>query len=192
MGIANRRPNLLAIEALAIRPRDRVLELGFGPGHALRTMARLAPFGTIYGVDQSATMLAQAGRRNRDAIRSGRVQLYQGRFDALPLPNAAVEKILAVNVIYFWDDVPRVLGEVRRVLGTGGTIAIYATEAAALRRFKVAGPDTHRLFTASELAAVLRDGLGAQDEIAVTRVAATLGIPAMIATVRKHGPTDLG
>jgi hypothetical protein len=45
MAIANDEPNRLAINALELQPTDRVLELGFGPGWGLRTIAAHVPMG---------------------------------------------------------------------------------------------------------------------------------------------------
>ncbi len=186
MRIANGRPNALAIAALKIEPADDILELGFGPGHAIATMAALAPFGTIHGIDQSAAMLGQARERNFGAIRAGHVFLRHGRFEELPLPDASVDKILAVNVIYFWDDAPAVVREVRRVLRPGGLVSVYATDSWAMRRWKFASAATHRLFDAEEIAALLRQGGFDRDDIEVTKIGAGFGVPGLIATVRKH------
>lgn len=186
MRIANRRPNALAINALEIGPRDDILELGFGPGQAIERMVAQAPFGRIYGVDRSAVMLDQARKRNADAIRSGRVYLKQCEFDRIPLSDASVDKILAVNVIYFWNDVAKVLQEVRRVLRPGGLLSIYATDASAMRHWKFAGPDTHRLFDADELIAALRHSGFVHDKIDVVKIRAAPGVPGLIARIEKH------
>ena len=186
MRFANRRPNALAIEALEIERTDIILELGFGPGHAIETLATKASGGRIYGVDQSPVMFEQAQARNRAAIRSCRIVLHQCSFDELPLGDASVDKILAVNVIYFWTNAGAVLMEARRVLRPEGVMAIYATDAATMRHWKFAGPDTHQLFTAGELEAFLRCGGFGQDEIEVKRVRAGPGISGLIATVRKR------
>ena len=58
MGPANRDSNRLASEALKIAPNDTILELGFGSGRALKTLAALAPDGCVLGIDHSAAMLA--------------------------------------------------------------------------------------------------------------------------------------
>lgn len=158
MRIANRRANDAAIEALDVHAEDDILELGFGPGAAIHRLVTLAPLGRIYGIDASAPMVRLAGRRNRTAVREGRVELRQASFDDLPLPDAAVSKILAVNVVYFWEDPQRILAEVRRVLRPGGKLAVYATDAAVMRRWKFAGPDTHHTFDRSALAALLESG----------------------------------
>jgi SAM-dependent methyltransferase len=186
MLLANRRPNALAIEALEIEANDIILELGFGPGHAIKTMAAMAAGGRIHGVDRSSVMFAQAVARNRTAIRSGRVLLHQCSFDELPLRDASIDKILAVNVIYFWTNAGPILREARRVLRPGGIMTIYATDAATMRHWKFAGPDTHQLFAADELNAFLRDGGFDRDELEVRRVHAGPGVSGLIAIVRKR------
>ncbi|MFZ0693040.1 MAG: class I SAM-dependent methyltransferase [Alphaproteobacteria bacterium] len=186
MRLANRRPNALAIHALEIAPQDEILELGFGPGQAIERMVALAPCGRIYGVDRSAVMLDQARSRNAEAIRSGRVFLKQSDFDQIPLPGASVDKILAVNVIYFWADVAKVVQEVRRVLRPGGLLSIYATDASVMRHWKFAGPETHRLFNGYELAAALRHAGFVRDKIDVIKIRAAPGVPGLIARIKKH------
>lgn len=84
MALVNDEPNLLAIDALDLGPRDSVLELGFGPGWSLRTIAERARGARVYGVDQSARMLEQAKRMNEAAVSSGRMVLVQGSFSPLP------------------------------------------------------------------------------------------------------------
>ena len=49
MSVVNKQPNHLAIRALSLQPRDTVLELGFGPGGAIKSMAALVPQGLVLG-----------------------------------------------------------------------------------------------------------------------------------------------
>jgi len=185
MAFANRGPNRAAIAALDLRPAENVLELGFGSGTAIPVLAAQAWEGRIYGIDNSKVMLKLACRRNRALLRSGRVELKLGSFERLPLPDAAVDKILAVNVVYFWDDARSVLEELRRVLRPRGRVAIYATDAAAMRSWKCAGPETHRLFDRRSLAELLANGGFAQDGIAVREVRAAFTVPGLIATAER-------
>ncbi|KAB7739978.1 methyltransferase domain-containing protein [Parvibaculum sedimenti] len=182
MRFVNETPNRLAIDALHIGSTDTVLELGFGPGHAIK-LAAARTSGLVYGVDQSRVMLEQARRRNRTAIREGRVVLHQGRFDLLPVGDASVDKILAVNVIYFWRDVQAIAKEVRRVLRPDGRVSIYATDASTMQKWKFASEDTHRLFAAADLSSTLREGGFDEDEIAVNEVRLTGGIQGLLATI---------
>ena len=185
MKVANRRPIRAAIEALEIRPADAILELGFGPGDGIKRLAALAPSGKIRGIDKSPLMLALARKRNRREIRSGHVILQQASFENLPLPDACVDKILAVNVVYFWDDARPVLAEARRVLRPGGLVSIYATDASAMRSWKFAGPETHRIFDRRALAELLQDGGFDTDQIHVAEVRTVLNVHGLIATARK-------
>ncbi|MBI1212860.1 MAG: methyltransferase domain-containing protein [Alphaproteobacteria bacterium] len=183
MSVINRRPNALAIEALDIQPSDDVLELGCGPGAALAVVAKQTR-GRIYGIDQSRVMLAQSARRNRKLLSEGRLSLECCHFDALPLGNASVDKVLAVNVIYFWRDMNAVLLEIGRVLRPGGALSIYATDASAMRHWKFASTSTHRLFDAAALTAALKEGPFDGDTIAVHAVT-VMGLPGLVAVVKQ-------
>ena len=66
------------VELLEIAPRDRVLEVGFGPGLAVEKVAARLDEGRVVGVDHSDLMRRQATRRNRAAIAAGRVELHVG------------------------------------------------------------------------------------------------------------------
>lgn len=183
MRVINRAPNRLAVEALEVGPHDRVLELGCGPGEALAAIARLAPQGTLQGVDLSDVMLRQAARRNAAAIAQRRVTLHRASFEALPLADASIDRVLAVNVVYFWYDPHAVLTEIRRVLAPGGRLVLYATDASAMRHWRFASAETHRLFDTESLTDCLRTGPFAGCRIAVSAVELQLGIVGLIATI---------
>jgi len=120
---SNRRRNEWAVSLLDVRPGDRVLEIGFGPGRAIAELARRS--GQVYGIDRSEVMLRQASRRNAAAIRSGKVTLRAGSVEALPF-EGPFDAILAVNTLGFWDDPRTRLDELRGRLAPGGRIAIVS------------------------------------------------------------------
>jgi ubiquinone/menaquinone biosynthesis C-methylase UbiE len=123
---SNRRRNEWAVSLLDVRRDDRVLELGFGPGLAIRELSRIAAEGYVCGIDHSELMVRWARRRNADGIRRGVVDLRLGSVDELPAFDALFDKILAVNAMLFWsesDPVAR-LAELRRLLRPGGLIAV--------------------------------------------------------------------
>ena len=74
------------ISLLEIQPTDHVPEIGFGPGHGIQQVVRLATQGRVAGVDFSESMLRQASRRNAAAITAGRVELCLGDASALLYP----------------------------------------------------------------------------------------------------------
>ncbi|BDV37046.1 class I SAM-dependent methyltransferase [Methylocystis bryophila] len=182
----NRAPNREAIAALAIAPADVIVEIGYGPGCAIEALAASAPRGRVYGMDPSPAMLASASRRNREAVASGRVNLSQGDICDLRLAPESVDKILAVNVVYFLDEDGGELKEARRLLKPGGRIALYATDQSVMRRWKFAGPETHRLYGREELfELLLRAGFDPGD-IAIRQVDVAFGVTGLVATATKQ------
>lgn len=123
---SNRQRNRWVVSLLDVRPSDRVLEIGFGPGVAIAALVR-AGADHVYGIDHSEVMLQQASRRNAAAIRAGRVTLIQAPVDQIPPAlDAPLDAILAVNSLGFWADSAERLVELRGRLAPGGRIAIAA------------------------------------------------------------------
>jgi hypothetical protein len=54
---SNRQRNVWAVGLLAVAPTDCVLEIGFGPGTAIRELSRRATQGLVCGVDHAAVMV---------------------------------------------------------------------------------------------------------------------------------------
>lgn len=121
---SNRGRNVWAVSLLDVQRHDRVLEIVFGPGIAIREISRLAVEGYVCGLDHSEEMLRQAARRNAAAIRTGQVDLRLGSVDDLPVFAEPFDKVLAVNAIMFSDRTTDRLRELRRVMRPEGRIAI--------------------------------------------------------------------
>ena len=121
---SNRRRNRWVVALLDVRPTDRVLEVGFGPGVAIAELAGFATEGHVVGIDHSAVMVRQARRRNAVAIRAGRVELHQASVAALPSFTAPFDAVLAVNTVGMWPDPVGRLVELRGLLRAGGRIAL--------------------------------------------------------------------
>jgi SAM-dependent methyltransferase len=121
---SNRRRNAWVISLLGVRPDDRVLEIGFGPGLAIRELAHLATDGYVCGIDHSELMLRRAKRLNAEGLERGVVDLRLGSVEDLPDFDELFDKILAVNATMFWREPVVRLAELRRLLRTGGLIAV--------------------------------------------------------------------
>lgn len=116
-----------AVELMAVRPTDRILEVGFGHGRTVERITALATDGCVAGVDVSSSMTNVATRRNRGAVEAGRVDLRTGDSASLPFDGAMFDKALAVHTIYFWKDPALCLRELRRVLRGGGSLVLGFT-----------------------------------------------------------------
>lgn len=152
----NEPPNDFALEALGVRPGDRVLEVGFGPGLSLAKLERQVETGWVAGIDYSAVMVQQAFRRNRDAIRGGRILLMHGDICNPPFKDNSFERILMVSVIYFLPDTTACLKALHRAQRPGGRIAIYQTSKADLIEAKFPVSAGFALFEPDELKAHLQ------------------------------------
>jgi ubiquinone/menaquinone biosynthesis C-methylase UbiE len=120
---SNRRRNAWVVSLLEVRPADRILEIGFGPGIGVARLVR-ADAGHVTGIDHSDVMLRQASRRNAAAIRAGRVTLIQASADELPPDLGPFDAVLAVNSLGFWSEAGERLAELHGRLVPGGRIAI--------------------------------------------------------------------
>ena len=121
---SNRQRNAWAVSLLDVRPDDRVLEIGFGPGLAVRELGRLATQGYVCGIDHSELMLRRAMRLNAEGLEGGVVDLRLGSVEDLPAFEEPFDKILAVNATMFWRDPVVRLKELRHLLRIGGLIAV--------------------------------------------------------------------
>lgn len=124
MALTNRDLNTWAVDQLAVRPGDCVLEIGFGPGLAVQALAKRVRGGHVDGVDVSPLMVEQAIRRNATMAKAGRVRLQAGAVSALPFEDGRFDRVLAVNNVQFWPNLADDLREVARVMRPGATLAI--------------------------------------------------------------------
>jgi uncharacterized membrane protein YdjX (TVP38/TMEM64 family) len=123
---SNRKRNVWAVGLLGVEPTDRVLEIGFGPGIAIRELSRQATHGLVCGIDHSEVMIRQATRRNADAVRAGHVDLRCGSVEHLPAFEEPFDKVLAVNNMGMWRDPGERLKELHSLMRLGGRIAIVS------------------------------------------------------------------
>ena len=143
------------ISLLEIQPTDHVLEIGFGPGHGIEQVARIAVQGRVAGVDFSETMWQQATHRNAAAIATGKVELRLSDASTLPYQDNSFHKVFATNVVYFWKDPVATLHEIRRVMKPGGRLALYVISKEDIAKFKVTQTGLYHLYTGEELAGLL-------------------------------------
>src|SRR6516225_2495565 len=104
MARMNRDAAVQIIEGFEVRPDDKVLEVGFGPGVAIQLLLHRVPAGSVAGVDCSQEMVRQAAARNAAALRNLRVDLRYGSVERMPFPDERFDKALAINSMQTWPD----------------------------------------------------------------------------------------
>src|SRR5271165_3216634 len=117
-----RGPVARAIAAAArLTAADRVVDVGCGPGTAVREAARAGASAT--GVDPSPVMLRLA-RLISSMRKATRVSWVEGSAERLPLPDGAATVVWAISSVHHWADTVRGLAEIHRVLGPGGRVLL--------------------------------------------------------------------
>jgi SAM-dependent methyltransferase len=110
------------LEALALGPDDRLLDVGCGGGLLLRDA--LASGAAVTGLDHSAEMVDLARERAPGA------EVVLGSAERLPFANGAFTALSMSIVFIFLSDPVAALSECRRVLAPGGRLAVYTTSPA--------------------------------------------------------------
>jgi SAM-dependent methyltransferase len=118
------RLNAEVLDALELRPGQRVLEVGSGTGHALREAARRVAPGRVLGVDISPLMVDLARCLNHAAVASAQVEIRSADIGVLDLRGATFDRIFSVNCIYFWRDAEAVLTKLGSALEPGGKLIL--------------------------------------------------------------------
>lgn len=142
-------PRLIA--AAGIRRGDRVLDVACGTGVLSRAVAQVVgPDGSVTGLDLDPGMLTLAARE------APAIAWHRAVAEHLPFPDAAFDAVVSQFGIMFFQDRPRALREMWRVLRPGGRMAVavwasldetpaYAAEVALVERMAgVAAADVLR------------------------------------------------
>jgi ubiquinone/menaquinone biosynthesis C-methylase UbiE len=104
----------LAIELSALAPGETALDIGCGPGVAVRRAARLGA--TAIGVDPAPVMLRAARLLTRDRA----VSFRRGTAEQLPVQDRAANAVWSIASVHHWQDLDAALREIRRALNEGG------------------------------------------------------------------------
>ena len=102
----------------------RVLDVATGTAAVAIELARAVPARTVVGVDQSPEMLA-AGRARVDAAGlADRIELREGRAEALPFADGEFDALTFTYLLRYVDDPLETMRGLARVVRPGGVIAM--------------------------------------------------------------------
>ena len=111
------------IETLALRPDDRIADIGSGSGYFTRPLARAVPRGRVFAVDVDEEMNAYLARTlAEEGITNVTVVLAEA--DDPGLPDGAIDLVFTSNTFHHLPDQTAYFRNVKRVLSHRGRVAI--------------------------------------------------------------------
>ena len=113
----------LAVDLASVSDADRVVDIGCGPGNAVRVAARRGA--SVVGVDPAPVMLRLAGAVTGD---HANITWSQGSAEELPLTTGWATVAWSLKTVHHWNDVTVGLAELRRVLASPGRLLVMERE----------------------------------------------------------------
>lgn len=118
-----------ALQLLDVREGETVLEIGFGTGFGLVEIAKsVGETGKAYGVDITPEMAKLAKERLEEQGLAKRVELCECDARKMPYESNMFDAIYMATTLELFDtlDIPKVLGEIKRVLKPNGRLAVLS------------------------------------------------------------------
>lgn len=110
---------------LAIRPDERVLEIGCGQGVAATMVCELLSTGTLTAIDRSTKMVEAATRRNASYVASGKAEFLIASLEDMNLGDRRFDLVFAVRVGLFRRDPGRAHELLRPWLAPGARVLSF-------------------------------------------------------------------
>jgi SAM-dependent methyltransferase len=175
MDFANRKPTRLAIDLLAPRAGERILDAGCGTGAALDAMLRRGATDVI-GIDPSGVMTKMAAGRLK-----ARAAVHRSSIESMSFEPASFDGALLLNVLYFCDADGSQLACVRDVLKPGGRAVAYVTHRDTMSNWAFARVGRHRLYDEGELMDIFVRAGFARETVSVQSHAITNSVIGLLA-----------
>lgn len=114
------------LRALGLRPGERVLDVGSGPGFLAAAIGEtVGPSGRVCGVDVSEPLVALAATH---CAHLPWVDFRRGGATKIPFPDSHFDVAVSTQVLEYVKDVDTALAELHRVVRPGGRVLILDTD----------------------------------------------------------------
>ncbi|HSJ22502.1 MAG TPA: class I SAM-dependent methyltransferase [Nocardioidaceae bacterium] len=110
------------VDALGVRPDDRVLEIGCGYGVAATMVCDLVDTGRFTAIDRSAKMIEAARVRNAAHVQSGKAEFLVARVEDMDLGDRRFDLVFAARVGLFHREPERARDLVEPWLAPGARV----------------------------------------------------------------------
>ena len=106
-----------AIELMNVPRNARVLDVGCGNGWATRLLAEKARDGRVVGIDIADEMI---GIAHESSASFSNIEFRVASAENLPFSDGEFTHAFSMESLYYYDDMPGALREIKRVLAPGG------------------------------------------------------------------------
>ena len=121
---ANKYRNQRTLRQLSLSENLSILDIGCGNGDLLFDLLHHHPSCLAVGIELSDAMTTIVRRRNTSRGAGHRLKLATADWNRLPFSDGSFDRIVACNIIYFWERPQDSLSEIRRILKSDGKVTI--------------------------------------------------------------------
>jgi SAM-dependent methyltransferase len=119
------------MDQLALRPGERVLEVGGGPGWLWRDNAERLPKGMRIIFSDFSLGMVQAAREGLNNLTG--IDFASCDVQSLPLAGGVFDVVIANYMVHHVRNLPRAVGELKRMLDAGGRLCVATFGAGHLK-----------------------------------------------------------
>lgn len=152
----NRNRYKILINDLKIQPKDKLLEIGYGPGIGINMILNRCDSCNLFGIDYSELMHQKATKRNKQFVDSSRAKLMLGDFLETEIDVRDFDKVYCLNVVYFWDNLQKPFEKIYSLLKNDGLFCIYMDSKEDLSKVTFAEDDIFNKYTIEQVQEALK------------------------------------
>ncbi|MCX6826745.1 MAG: methyltransferase domain-containing protein [candidate division Zixibacteria bacterium] len=113
------------MEVLALTPANRVLDLGCGVGRITEYLSDKTG-AKITGVDFAEGVVDRANKRT--AMKRDRLSFCVCDMNELNFPSNSFDTIIAIDTLYFVDDLDETVGAMKNIIGDAGQMGVFYSQ----------------------------------------------------------------
>jgi len=138
-GTADIEQLTLMLNALRLRPGSHVLDAGCGTGHTTGYLAEKSE-ARFVGIDTAKPAIGRA--QQLEVASAERLAFKIGTMDALDFSPSSFDAVIAIESLYFCNDLISTIAQFQKILRTGGQMALFYTHIADSAGDSLAAADT--------------------------------------------------